>query len=169
MLPFKIEPYDKYVKRVPDSGRHILGYQKDKSIIVYQAFNDSIADFAVENQYFGGQEFSYGRMTWIKTNFLWMMYRSGWGKKENQTRVLAIEILKLDFDEILKNAVHSSFTTLHYNDRASWNSALKSKDVRLQWDPDHAPNGKKTDKEGNSIRTQGGNFKIIWKREWYDK
>jgi len=24
------------------------------------------------------------RMTWIKPNFLWMMYRSGWASKKNQ-------------------------------------------------------------------------------------
>ena len=32
-------------------------------------------------------------MSWIKTSFLWMMHRSGWGTKENQERILQINIL----------------------------------------------------------------------------
>ncbi|MFM7854759.1 MAG: DUF4291 family protein [Flammeovirgaceae bacterium] len=27
---------------------------------------------------------SLNRMTWMKPNFLWMMYRSGWATKHNQ-------------------------------------------------------------------------------------
>ena len=37
-------------------------------------------------------------MSWIKPNFLWMMYRCGWAAKENQKSVLAISINKTDFD-----------------------------------------------------------------------
>ena len=39
----------------------------------YQAFNAKIAAWAVEHQRFGGPHFKEDRMTWIKTNFLWMM------------------------------------------------------------------------------------------------
>ncbi len=46
------------------------------SIVVYQAYRPEIGDFSVEHQHFGGA-FSYNRMTWIKPNFLWMMYHSG--------------------------------------------------------------------------------------------
>ena len=40
--------------------------------------------------YFGGDHFSLNRMSWVKPNFLWMMYRSGWGQKEGQVVVLAV-------------------------------------------------------------------------------
>ncbi len=38
------------------------------------------------------------RMTWIKPNFLWMMYRSGWAVKKNQERILAIKLTKKGFE-----------------------------------------------------------------------
>merc|ERR1712013_714378 len=31
-------------------------------------------------------------MTWIKPSFAWMMYRSGYGRKPNQTNVLKIKL-----------------------------------------------------------------------------
>ena len=54
---------------------------------------------------FGGPLFSYSRMSWIKTNFLWMMYRSGWGSKVNQEMVLAVRISRNGFDTILSHAL----------------------------------------------------------------
>lgn len=80
-------PYLEQQARWPRSGRHILASFDDESIIVYQAYRPMIARFAIENGFFGG-EFSYSRMSWIKPNFLWMMYRSGWGTKENRNRSL---------------------------------------------------------------------------------
>lgn len=53
---------------------------------------------------FGGPDFSFERMSWIKTNFLWMMYRCGWASKPGQDRVLAIQITREGFEEILANA-----------------------------------------------------------------
>jgi len=52
---------------------------------------------------FGGN-FSFQRMSWIKTNFLWMMYRCGWAQKPNQERILAVKIPREHFDTILKHA-----------------------------------------------------------------
>ena len=46
-------------------------------------------------------------MSWIKPNFLWMMYRSGWGQKEGQEVVLAVKIKRAAFDTILAHAVRS--------------------------------------------------------------
>ena len=62
------------------------------TIVVYQAYKKTIADFAVQHQKFGGPDFSFNRMSWIKPNFLWMMYRSSWSAKEGQERILAIWI-----------------------------------------------------------------------------
>ena len=58
----------------------------NNTIRVYQAYNEIIAKEAVNNGTFG-KNFKLDRMTWIKPSFLWMMYRCGWGKKENQTSV----------------------------------------------------------------------------------
>jgi hypothetical protein len=39
-----------------------------------------------------------------KPNFLWMLYRPGWGQKEGQECVLAVELSRAIFDEILSAA-----------------------------------------------------------------
>ena len=75
--------YSKQTRKWPQSGRHILAQFDADSIIVYQAYRAAIARHAVEHQRFGG-DFSYSRMSWIKPNFLWMMFRSGWATKEGQ-------------------------------------------------------------------------------------
>ena len=72
--------------------------------MVYQAFCPQIAAFAVKNGKFGGPGYSFQRMTWIKTNFMWMMYRSGWAGKRDQERILAIRLSLEGFDTILANA-----------------------------------------------------------------
>ena len=81
--------YAEQVRRWPTLGRHILAQFDDDSIIVYQAYRGEIGNFAVKHGYFGGA-FSYSRMSWIKPNFLWMVYRSDWGRSQGQEVVLAI-------------------------------------------------------------------------------
>ena len=68
-----------------EQERKIYAKFDDKTIRVYQAYNNKIADEAIKT-----------RMTWIKPSFLWMMYRCGWAEKENQERVLAIDIKWMD-------------------------------------------------------------------------
>ena len=79
---------------------------------------------------FGGLQFSYSRMSWIKTNFLWMMYRCGWATKPSQERVLAVRITREGFDHILSKALTGQDE-----------KGREKSDVRLQWDPDHSPSG----------------------------
>lgn len=136
----KFEAYKKQIKQWPNDGKHIMAQFDEDTIIVYQAYADAIADFAVEHQYFG-DAFSYTRMSWIKPNFLWMMFRSGWAQKPGQERVLAIRIRCSFFDEILTQAVPSSFTTSGFTTQEAWKQAIETSDVRLQWDPDHDPVG----------------------------
>ena len=128
---------------LPVDGQHIVAHQTETQVVVYQAYNPAIAQFAVENQYLGGPSFSYSRMSWIKPNFLWMMYRCGWASKENQERVLALWLSKIDFEQILGQAVFSTFTAGNYESADAWQQELATKDVRLQWDPDHSPYGGK--------------------------
>ena len=71
-----LKPYHEQLREWPAKGRHILAQYDEQSMVVYQAYKPSIAQFAVRHGYFGG-EFKYSRMSWIKHNFLWMTYRSG--------------------------------------------------------------------------------------------
>ena len=101
----------------------------DSSIVVYQAFNDEIADAALANQRFV-KPFSMSRMTWIKPSFLWMMERSGYGTLPNQERVLAVRISLEGWIEALRNASLST-------------SGPSEAPVRVQWDPERDIKGNK--------------------------
>jgi len=138
----KFEKYETQNTAWPQSGRHILAQYDDESIIVYQAFRPAIAEYALKNQAFGG-EYSFTRMSWIKPNFLWMMYRSGWGKKEGQEYTLALRLKRSFFEDILLNAGWSSFNPDRYISHEEWKKHVNATTVRLQWDPDHSPNGEK--------------------------
>ncbi len=73
----KLIKYVDFENQLPKQGKIAVAYQEESNIIVYQAYNEKIAKYAIENQKIGGEYFSKNRMTWIKPNFLWMMYRSG--------------------------------------------------------------------------------------------
>ena len=139
------EPYLAQLQRWPQTGRHILAQFDPDSVVVYQAYRPAIGQYAVQHQRFGG-EFSFTRMSWIKTNFLWMMYRSGWGTKPGQEVTLAVRIRRAGFDQLLAAAVHSSFVAGVYPDQAAWADAVANSSVRLQWDPDHDPGGAKVER-----------------------
>lgn len=149
------ELYHDSLKRLPRTGQVILAHQTEELVVVYQAYKHSIADFAVENQFLGGPEYSYGRMSWIKPNFLWMMYRCGWAAKENQERVLALWIKKADLEAILNMAVISSFNQQYYESHEQWKTDLTTKEVRLQWDPDHDPYGNKLERRAIQLGIKG--------------
>ena len=117
-----------------------MAQYNSETIVVYQAYRPTIAEYAVKHQRFGG-EFRFNRMSWIKPNFLWMMYRAGWATKEGQERILALWLNRNFFEELLLNAVASTFDSGKYSSRTDWESAIASSDVRLQWDPDHDPYG----------------------------
>ena len=135
------EPHVIQRARWPEEGQHILAHHDDQSVVVYQAYRPSIARYAIEHGRFGGPDFSFNRMSWIKPNFLWMMYRCGWATKEGQEMVVALRLKRPFFESLLQAAVPSSFDPERYADRASWQAAVASSEVRLQWDPDHAPSG----------------------------
>ena len=148
------EPYLKQVTRWPGAGRHILAQFDQNCVVVYQAFSPAISNFALKHGYFGG-EFKLSRMSWIKTNFLWMMYRSGWGTKPRQEVVLAIWLKREAFEEILAQAVHSSYVPEIYPSRTQWQLALKHSPVRLQWDPDYDPCQKPTERRAIQLGLRG--------------
>lgn len=79
-MQLKMEPYLSQKERWQPKDKVILAQYDAASIVVYQAYRPSIGHFAAQHGYFGS-DFKLSRMTWIKPNFLWMMYRSGWGTK----------------------------------------------------------------------------------------
>jgi predicted aspartyl protease len=157
-------PYQEQAATWPKTGRHILAHYDDESVIVYQAYNPSIGRFAVEHGRLGG-EFSYSRMSWVKPNFLWMMYRSGWGTKENQEMTLALRLRRAFFETILSEAVPSSWDRDAFATQDEWASAVARSSVRLQWDPDHHPSGAKLERRAIQLGMRGGVLEAFGQRE----
>ena len=149
-MKLELKKYNEQIINWPKSGYHIMAQYNDEKIIVYQSYKKEIGNFAVKNQFFGG-EFSLERMTWIKPNFLWMMYRNGWGTKEGQEVVLAIHLKRNAFEKYLKNAVYSSFIQSNDVSLEEWQNQVKLSNVRLQWDPDHDPYGVKLERRAIQI------------------
>lgn len=158
------EPYAAQSARWPASGRHILANFGDDRVVVYQAYRPEIGRFAAERGYFGG-DFSLSRMSWVKPNFLWMMYRSGWGTKEDQEVTLAVTLGRAAFNRILAAAVHSSHAPEVYGDRDAWQRAVRGSEVRLQWDPDHGPGGDKLERRAIQLGLRGETLRR-YAREW---
>ena len=151
---FEIEAYLQQASRWPSEGKVILAQYDAESITVYQAYNNSIGHYAAEHGVFGG-EFSFSRMTWVKPNFLWMMYRSGWGVKDNQEVTLAVKIKRSAFDKILTLAVPSAFDERLYDTKEEWKYFVQKSNVRLQWDPDHDPFGEKLTRRAIQLGLRG--------------
>ncbi len=143
-MELKTKNYLEQLKEWPRSGKHILAQYTDEYVVAYQAYRPSIGKLAAENQYFGG-DFSFSRMSWIKTNFLWMMYRSGWGTKAGQEVTLALFLKRDYFEKILSSAYPS--TNVHGMPKDEWDKQIAATNVRLQWDPDHDPHGAKQERK----------------------
>jgi hypothetical protein len=156
--------YADQVKCWPQLGQHILASFDEETIVVYQAYRPSIGKFAIEHGYFGG-DFSYTRMSWIKPNFLWMMYRSQWGQSEGQEVVMAIRLRRPFFDSLLLKAVPSSFDAKAFRSHEEWTSCVARSEVRLQWDPDHLPTGEKCERRAIQLGLRGQMLEAYGKRE----
>ena len=164
-MNLEVESYTASKNRLPRTGRQIIAQRSGDNMVVYQAYQPAIANYAVANQHFGGSAYSYERMSWIKPGFLWMMYRSGWAQKEGQERILAIWISELHFKTILSEAVLSTYNVTVHSSQLAWKQAMKARDVRLQWDPDHGPHGNKMERravqlglKGNMLEQFGKNY-----------
>jgi len=148
------QPYLLNLHQLPQNGRHIVGQYDDDTIVIYQAYKPSIANFALENQMFGG-DFSLDRMSWIKSSFMWMMYRSGWGTKPNQERTLAIWLKRSALESALRQAVLTQFVPDLYSNRNSWANAVSTSFCLVQWDPDHDPYGARLERKAIQIGLRG--------------
>ena len=65
-----------------------------------------------------------------------MMYRCGWGKKENQENILAIDMKRNAFDFLVQNAIMSTYKEDMGISYAEWKEQIKKSDIRCQWDPE---------------------------------
>ncbi|MGW6013303.1 DUF4291 domain-containing protein [Streptomyces sp. NPDC055210] len=113
----------------------IRAAHSESTITVYQAYSPEIGLPAVRAGRFP-TAWKRDRMTWIKPSFLWMMYRCGWGAKEGQEVVLAVEIQRDGFEWALRHACLSGYARGVHPDRAAWQRQLKRAPTRVQWDPE---------------------------------
>lgn len=138
-------------------------YDRD-TIVVYQAYADGIADPALAAGRFVAP-FSFGRMTWIKPSFLWLMGRSSWGRSSGQERILAVRITRAGWDEALASAVLTSYEPRVHGDRDTWEKAFAAAPVHVQWDPERSLRGAKLDHR--SIQVGVGRQRIErYVQEW---
>ena len=161
-MKLKIKPYIEQRNEWPKVGHHIMAQYSVDKIVVYQSYRPEIGNFAAQSQYFGGA-FSLNRMTWIKPNFLWMMYRNGWATKEGQEVCLAIHLKRDAFERYLKQAVYSSYQSDLYKTREDWQEQVQNSSIRLQWDPDHDPYGAKLERRAVQIGIRGEEIKMYAK------
>jgi hypothetical protein len=78
-----VAPHLEQVDIWPNSGKQILARYDAETVLLHQAYNRVIGQYALEHGALGGA-FSHSRTSWVKPNFLWMMFRSGWGTKPDQ-------------------------------------------------------------------------------------
>lgn len=122
--------------------REIRATFDNETITIYQAYNEAIALAALQAQKFV-PPFSFNRMTWIKPSFLWLMERSGWGRKPNQECILAIKIKRSFWEEALSNAVLTHPEKTLYQEDALWEKLFSEAKIYVQWDPERNLQGVK--------------------------
>ncbi|MGQ4359620.1 DUF4291 domain-containing protein [Streptomyces sp. SAS_272] len=113
----------------------IRALHTEATVTVYQAYRPAIGVPAACDGRFPAA-WSRERMTWIKPSFLWMMYRCGWGLKEGQETVLAVEIQRDGFEWALRHACLSHYVPGLHADQAEWKRQLQRSQARVQWDPE---------------------------------
>ncbi|WP_232838560.1 DUF4291 domain-containing protein [Streptomyces geranii] len=107
------------------------------TVTVYQAYRPEIGLAAAREGRFPAA-WKRDRMTWIKPSFTWMMYRCGWGTKEGQETVLAVEISREGFVWALRNSCLSHYVPALHGNRADWKRQLRRAATRVQWDPERS-------------------------------
>ncbi|MEM6992257.1 MAG: DUF4291 domain-containing protein [Myxococcota bacterium] len=112
------------------------------TIVVYQAYGDTIANGAIAAGTFVSP-FSRRRMTWIKPSFLWLMQRSGWGTKTNQERILAVRITRAGWESALGRAVLTNWDKAVHATHDAWAVDFERAHAHVQWDPERSLRGAK--------------------------
>ncbi|MFW1957905.1 DUF4291 domain-containing protein [Acinetobacter guillouiae] len=124
-------------------------YDRD-TITVYQAYNQQIAQLAVQQQKFVSP-FSFHRMTWIKPSFLWLMERSHWATKSNQNHILAIRIKRDFWEYLIQQSIHTDPTLSAHKNGEHWSESFENAKVHIQWDPERNLKGTKLEQRSIQI------------------
>ena len=115
--------------------KQIRAFYTDDFIRVYQAYGDPIAKSVEMHGRFTAPSFSFSRMTWIKPSFCWMMYRCGWGYKDDgQRHIFAIDITHEGFAWCLKHACLSKPHPAQTEEQFLARKEVSP--VVIQWDPE---------------------------------
>ncbi len=163
-MQFRTEEYLDQLEDGPAMGRHIRAQYDSKTVVVYQACPPAIGRFAASHGYFGS-EWSLNLMTWIKPGFLSLMDRSGWARESGQEVVLAVYLERAAFDEILAQAVHSTFVAGAPDDDEAGRATVPTSDVHLQWDRDPDLVGALQERKAILFGLRGSAAKR-YRREW---
>ena len=78
---------------------------------------------------------------------------------------LAIRLQRVAFDQLLAEAVHSTYKEAIYGSKAAWKQRVAHSDVRLQWDPDHHPSGARLERRAIQLGLRGEAL-AHYAREW---
>ncbi|ENU58303.1 hypothetical protein L291_1948 [Acinetobacter guillouiae MSP4-18] len=124
-------------------------YDRD-TITVYQAYNQQIAQLAVQQQKFVSP-FSFHRMTWIKPSFLWLMERSHWATKSNQNHILAIRVKRDFWEYLLQQSIHTDPILSAHKNGEHWFESFENAKVHIQWDPERNLKGTKLEQRSIQI------------------
>lgn len=130
-------------QRLPDAGHHLFVNRNIDSLVVYQAYSSEIALNVLKKGNFIVDGFRLNRTTWLKPNFLGMMYLSDWGRKRNQEIVLGIGIDLDWFKKVLELAFPTQNLYSLQISNNSWREIFRESSVIFQWDPDRRPDGLK--------------------------
>jgi hypothetical protein len=84
-----------------------------------------------------------------------MLYRSGYATKPGQESILKIKLTHSGFLSILAQSVASAFDPAYFASVEAWRAALHASDVRHQWDPDRASDGRKLKRRAIQIGIKG--------------
>lgn len=116
-----------------EDAQSFVGEWDEGGVFVYQAFCDDIADWALAHQRLGGSQFNPTRSTWIKPSFAWILYRSGYGQKHGQHRILKIKISHESMAHILSEC---KLVDTNKATRAKRGGDDTGSHGRVQWDPE---------------------------------
>ncbi len=169
--------------------RQIRAVYDEDFITVYQAYPAAIAEPAVEQQRLDASPaFLTTRMTWIKPSWCWMMYRSGYSRKDKgQERILALRMRHEHFLALLECArVSDGHHRVDQRDRRgeeansggeeegkqeqdhqakSELNMKRNPSVVVQWDPERGPRLQRLDYRSIQIGIPRG-LSSEWVKHW---
>lgn len=78
---------------------------------------------------------------------------------------MAVRLKRSFLDEVLVASVASTFSASHHASHEKWQDAVVQSDVRLQWDPDHDPNGRCLERRAVQLGLRGETLRRFGQNE----